>query len=137
MIEEPNTSRQSFVKVIDFHFRPHEMPNFQNRMFHRRLWRVDVLTTRHRKLPMIVERITPVTNAGIMMDITMDTGTLPRAKRTIIVGPTNMTIIRKACTMVAMPATTQDIVTGERDITTTITMIIQANPSNPGKTAPN
>jgi hypothetical protein len=55
----------------------------------------------------------------------------------IIVGVRDMTIMRKACTILAMPATTPDIVREERDITITITIIIQANPSNSGKTAPN
>ena len=86
---------------------------------------------------MIVERTAPAMNKGITTDITMDTGTLLRAKRTIIVGLRDTTIMREACIMVAMPATTPDIAKEERDITTTIKIIIRTNPSNFGKTAPN
>jgi hypothetical protein len=60
------------------------------------------------------------------MDITMDTRTPLRAKRTIIDGPTDMTIIRKAYTMVAMLATTQDIALEERGIITTSAITTRA-----------
>jgi hypothetical protein len=81
---------------------------------------------------MIVGRMMPATNKGIMMDITMGTGTLPQAKSTIIIGQTDMTILRKAYTMAGMPATTQDIVREEREIAT-ITMMTRTNPSEPQK----
>ena len=77
---------------------------------------------------MIAEGIARGTNKGITMDIPMDIRTLRRDKRTIIVGPTDMTIIRKAYTMAAMLATTQDIVREERAITTTITITTRARP---------
>ncbi len=60
------------------------------------------------------------------MDITMDTRMLPRAKHTTIDGPTDMTIIRKAYTMVAMLATTQDIALEERGIITTSAITTRA-----------
>jgi hypothetical protein len=80
---------------------------------------------------MIAEGTARGMNKGITMDIPMDIRTLlPRDKRTIIVGPTDMTIIRKAYTMVANAATTQDIVREERAITTIITITTRARPAS-------
>src|SRR3977135_2625076 len=81
-------------------------------------------------MPVIVGHMMPATNKDIMMDITMGTGTLPQAKSTIIIGPTDMTILRKAYTMVGMPATTRGIVREERDMTT-IVMMTRTNPIEP------
>jgi hypothetical protein len=57
----------------------------------------------------------------------MGTRMPPRAKHMTIVGPTDMTIIRKAYTMVAMLATMQDIALEARGTITTVAITTRAS----------